>query len=458
MQLNGRKGLVIGVETAAGGVIASALGQAGADLGLATMRADEGVLAARRIQRQLREAGRRATTYAFDVTLGQNVKVSTRQVTKELGGLDFLVSASELPFSAPLSRLTDSDLAHVMTVNFYSHVFAIRAAADEFRRAGGGQVLLVVHEGARDAETAAYVATQAAALSLVASLSEELRPQRISLNAVVLAGGLVGEELGEVALTLISGDPSEVTGQAPPDYRGRAFRRTRWRVTIAPLFVLEGAHTLVAGVGGPLARSAAVALAEGGATVSLMTRADDRAQEVEAQSILNECWSLGGRDGQVCRIDSTDPEAVEAALSRIEAQLGPVAVLATVPGPIHRRAAIAIRPEDWDAEVSTAAAAVIVPALAVGRRMVERGSGRIVNVVSTLLDGAEAETALFAASQGAVQAFTRTLATEWTAYAVLARVLVTTDVEAGAGPHAHAELRAALRDLVTGSVRGEVSA
>lgn len=213
MQLIGRTGLVIGVETPAGGAIASALGQAGADLGLATMRADEGVLAARRIQRQLRDAGRQATTYAFDVTLGQNVKVSTRQVTKELGGLDFLVSASALPFSAPLSRLTDSDLAHVMTVNFYSHIFAIRAATDEFRRAGRGQVLLVVHEPASDAGTAAYEATQAAALSLVASLSEELRPQRIGVNAVVLTGELDAGELGEVALALISGDPSEVTGQ-----------------------------------------------------------------------------------------------------------------------------------------------------------------------------------------------------------------------------------------------------
>lgn len=204
---------MIGVETAAGGLIASALGQAGADLGLATMRADEGVLAARRIQRQLREAGRQATTYAFDVTLGQNVKVSTRQVTKELGGLDFVVSASEFPFSAPLSRLTDSDLAHVMTVNFYAHVFAIRAAADEFRRAGGGRVLLVAHEGAGEPETAAYEATQAAALSLVTSLSEELRPQHIGVNGIVVSGEPDPRELGEAAIALIAGDPAEVTGQ-----------------------------------------------------------------------------------------------------------------------------------------------------------------------------------------------------------------------------------------------------
>ena len=89
--------------------------------------------------------------------------------------------------------------------------------------------------------------------------------------------------------------------------------------------------------------------------------------------------------------------------------------------------------------------------------MVERGSGRIVNIVSSLLEGGEAETALFAASQGAMLAFTRALATEWAAHGVAVQALVTDDIEAGSGPHAHAELRAALRDLVTGA-RSEVRA
>jgi NAD(P)-dependent dehydrogenase (short-subunit alcohol dehydrogenase family) len=86
-------------------------------------------------------------------------------------------------------------------------------------------------------------------------------------------------------------------------------------------FTLAGKHALVAGVGGPLARAAAVALAEGGATVSLFTQADDREQEVEAQSILNECWSLG-HDGQAFRLDSTDESAVGAALDKLETQYG----------------------------------------------------------------------------------------------------------------------------------------
>ena len=186
--LSGRKALVIGVETVAGAAIARALGASGVNLGLATMRADEGVLVARGIQRELTSAGRVAATYAFDVTLGQNVKVSTRQVAKELGGLDLLVSASSRFFAAPLGRTTDSDLAQTMTVNFYAHLFAVRAAADEFRRAGSGRVLVVTHPGAETgmAGASAYAASHAASLNLVRSLSEELRPAQVAIDALVV--------------------------------------------------------------------------------------------------------------------------------------------------------------------------------------------------------------------------------------------------------------------------------
>ncbi len=194
-ELAGRRVLVVGVETPAGGVIARALGLAGAALGLAAMRADEGVLAARRIQRELQAAGGFAATYAFDITLGQNVKVSTRQVAKELGGLDMVVSAPDRFFAAPLGRTTDSELAAVMVANCYAHLFAVRAAADEFARAAGGRVLLVTHAAGEAAlpGAAAYAAADAATLSLARSLAEELRPQRIALDVLVVGSATWAE-------------------------------------------------------------------------------------------------------------------------------------------------------------------------------------------------------------------------------------------------------------------------
>jgi NAD(P)-dependent dehydrogenase (short-subunit alcohol dehydrogenase family) len=81
--------------------------------------------------------------------------------------------------------------------------------------------------------------------------------------------------------------------------------------------------------------------------------------------------------------------------------------------------------------------------------MYNRGGGRIVHIVSAAHAGGEAGTALFAAAQAAALAFTRTLAAEWDAAGVAVRALVVEATEAAAGPHAHPELRAAVRDLVT---------
>ena len=58
-------------------------------------------MACRRTRRAIEALGRRSAEYAFEVTLGQNVQVSTRQVSKDLGGLDVLVWALPLPGGGP---------------------------------------------------------------------------------------------------------------------------------------------------------------------------------------------------------------------------------------------------------------------------------------------------------------------------------------------------------------------
>jgi 3-oxoacyl-[acyl-carrier protein] reductase len=213
----------------------------------------------------------------------------------------------------------------------------------------------------------------------------------------------------------------------------------------ASAFTLQDRHALVAGVGGALARPAAVALTEAGATVSLLTYADDRTQEVEAQSIANECWSLG-RDGAVVRLDSTDPEAVVAAIARVEAQHGPLSVLVTVPQPLAAVSAAEASAEDWRSALAAASGAA-VPLLTAGKQMVARGEGRLVSV---LIDDTS-ESAFAAASRAAVLAFTRALGAEWGPRGVLVAPLLVEAAETQSGPHAHAAFRAALRDLVTGA-------
>ena len=91
---------------------------------------------------------------------------------------------------------------------------------------------------------------------------------------------------------------------------------------------LEGLHVLVAGVREPDGRALAVAIAEAGAAVSVTTRRAELAEEVTANSILNECWTFG-REGRALTLDLSDPAAVADALDGLEAELAPLDAVVT---------------------------------------------------------------------------------------------------------------------------------
>ena len=233
----GRRALVIGVETAAGREIARALGRAGADLGLAAMRPDDGVLAARRIQRELRELGRTAAVYVMDVTLGRNAQVTTRQVAKELGGLDVVVSAPDSFLDRPLAAITELELAQVTQYNYFAHVYAARAAATEFRRGEEGRLLIVTHilGGSSAAGAAAYSGACAAARALVPALAAELTGSGVAVSGLVRGASRGGDwrtedgaglaalhratdeaeatDLAALALRVLSAAPADVDGR-----------------------------------------------------------------------------------------------------------------------------------------------------------------------------------------------------------------------------------------------------
>ncbi len=90
--LGGKRVLVLGADTEAGQAVATALAEAGASLALVAAANDSPTaFAVQRLARKLSAP----VSQAIDATNEMAVRVMVRQVSKELGGLDAVVSCAD---------------------------------------------------------------------------------------------------------------------------------------------------------------------------------------------------------------------------------------------------------------------------------------------------------------------------------------------------------------------------
>lgn len=106
--------------------------------------------------------------------------------------------------------------------------------------------------------------------------------------------------------------------------------------------LLAGRNALVLGVERPAGRKAAVALAEAGANVAVVTLTEDATAEFAANSTANEFWALG-RKGIALTSDGRETTVAEA-IADATAELGPISVLVWhAPHPLARAAIAGLR-------------------------------------------------------------------------------------------------------------------
>ena len=105
---------------------------------------------------------------------------------------------------------------------------------------------------------------------------------------------------------------------------------------------LDGRNALVLGVERPAGRLAAVALAEAGANVAVVTISADTKAEFAANSTANEFWALG-RKGVALTSDGRET-TVQEAIAAATAQLGSISVLVWhLPAPLPRETLAGLR-------------------------------------------------------------------------------------------------------------------
>jgi NAD(P)-dependent dehydrogenase (short-subunit alcohol dehydrogenase family) len=169
----------------------------------------------------------------------------------------------------------------------------------------------------------------------------------------------------------------------------------------------EGSVALVTGGGTGLGRATAVALAQAGAAVAVLSRSREHLEPAAAA-----IRSMGERALAVSA-DVRDPDAVEGAVGRIEDELGPIGILVNNAAGNFLVAAEELSPNGFRAVVEIVLFGTWFCSSAVGRRMLARGSGAIVNVVATYAATGMPGVVHSASAKAGVLTMTKTLAAEW---------------------------------------------
>jgi gluconate 5-dehydrogenase len=178
------------------------------------------------------------------------------------------------------------------------------------------------------------------------------------------------------------------------------------------LFDLTGKTALVTGSSRGLGFVFARGLAHAGATVVLNGRNTETLQQAVSQ-LEKEGFAAEGY-----AFDVVDKKQLSEQVSRIEKQIGPVDILVNSAG-IQKRAPILDMEESvWREVLEVNLNGVFLTSKIVGRGMVQRRRGKIINICSVLSEVGRPTIAPYTAAKGGVKMLTRALAVEWAEYNV----------------------------------------
>lgn len=171
---------------------------------------------------------------------------------------------------------------------------------------------------------------------------------------------------------------------------------------------LDNQVALVTGAATGIGRATALALAASGAGVAV----NHLGKSEEAQAVVAEIRDAGG-EAVAIEADVSDEAQVQRLIEDCIAQLGGLNVLVNNAGVILEKPFLSMTVEDWDHIIDTDLKSVFLCARAALPKMLEKGSGCIVNIASELGFIGRAEYAAYTTAKAGVMTLTRSLAREF---------------------------------------------
>jgi 2-deoxy-D-gluconate 3-dehydrogenase len=177
---------------------------------------------------------------------------------------------------------------------------------------------------------------------------------------------------------------------------------------MASLFDLSGKTALVTGCNKGIGKAMALGLAEAGADIIGVSGSLELSGRDIEKKVL-----AAGRKFKAYAANLSEREALYAFIKKLQEENPVIDILVNNAGTIMRKPAAEHPDEYWDTVLSLNLDAPFILAREIGKKMIEKGSGKIIFTCSLLSFQGGINVPGYAASKGALSSLVKALANEW---------------------------------------------
>jgi gluconate 5-dehydrogenase len=178
-------------------------------------------------------------------------------------------------------------------------------------------------------------------------------------------------------------------------------------MSAASLFDLSGKRALITGGTHGLGMAMAKGLGHAGAKLIINGHTRDK------MNIALDAYKKQGFNALGYLFDVTDEEAVSTSIEQIEQEAGPIDILINNAGIIMRTPILEMSAADFRKIVDIDLTGPFIVSKHVGRKMIGRKSGKIINICSMMSELGRNTVSAYAAAKGGLKMLTKSMATEW---------------------------------------------